>query len=130
MVSKKRARRMWRVFNPVSRPLSGVMPWWVLLETTGRRTGQPRRTPLAAGPHEGNVHWVIAVHGRASGFVRNIEADPHVRLKRRGRWHEATATVEEFDPAIAGRFNRYARTGPSLFGIDPVLVKLTLSPTG
>ena len=124
MVSRARAHRMWRVFNPIARPLSGVLPWWVLLETTGRRTGKRRRTPLAAGPRDGATEWLLAVHGRRSDYVRNIEAEPHVRIKRRLRWREGIASVEEFDPATVQRFSRYARSGPTIFGIDPVLIRI------
>ena len=60
------------------RPLAGVAPWWVLVETTGRRTGRTRRTPLAAGPRDAQGMLVIAVHGRHSGWVANAEARPQV----------------------------------------------------
>jgi len=39
--------------------------------------------------------WLVVEHGMKAGCVRNIERDPHVRLKlRRGlryRWHTGTA---------------------------------------
>src|SRR4051794_24306146 len=70
------ARFFWRIFNPVARRLAGVAPWWVVLETTGNKSGKPRQAPLARGPVDGDVTWVIAVHGRHSGFVRNIDANP------------------------------------------------------
>jgi hypothetical protein len=34
--------------------------------------------------------------------------------------------VQPFDPAIVRRFNAYARAGPSLMAIDPVLVRVDL----
>ena len=43
------AHRFWRVANPVALPLGGWMPFWVLLETTGHRSGRRRLTPLASG---------------------------------------------------------------------------------
>jgi hypothetical protein len=43
----------------------------------------------------GNQFWLVAEHGMNAGYVRNIEHDPHVRLKlRQGltyRWHTGTA---------------------------------------
>ena len=65
---RKRARlvRFWRAVNPLARPLAGIAPWWVLLETTGRRSGKRRHTPLARGPMDGGAMWLIAVHGRHS----------------------------------------------------------------
>ena len=76
----------WRIVNPLTIPLAGFAPWWVVLETTGRRTGRRRRVPLARGPVDGRSAWLIAVRGTHAGFAHNIAADPRVRLKMRGRW--------------------------------------------
>lgn len=108
----------------MTRPLAGLAPWWVLLETTGNRTGLRRTTPLAAGPTTGEEMLLIAVHGRASGWVRNALAHPDVRVKHRRRWSDATATVEPFDRELARTFNVYARMGPPMAGIDPVIVRI------
>lgn len=115
---------MWRVFNPLARPLSGWLPFWVLLETTGRRTGQIRRTPLANGPMDDGGMYLISVHGAAAAFCRNIEADPRVRLKRRGRWRTGAAHVIDWDDAIFNRFSAYARSARRTFGDQPTLVRL------
>jgi deazaflavin-dependent oxidoreductase (nitroreductase family) len=120
-------RFFWRIFNPIARSLAGVAPWWVVLETTGRKTGRTRQAPLARGPVDGNVAWLIAVHGRHSGIVRNIEANPNVRLRLRGRWRAGTATTLPLDPAIVKRFNRYGQSGPKLVGWDPLLVRIDLT---
>jgi deazaflavin-dependent oxidoreductase (nitroreductase family) len=65
-----------------------------LLETKGRKTGKPRRTPVGDG-HIGNQFWLVAEHGLNAGYVRNIERDPHGRLKLRSglriRWYRGTA---------------------------------------
>jgi len=116
----------WRLFNPVARSLAGVAPWWVVLETIGRRSGRPRQVPLARGPSEGRTTWLIAVHGAHASFALNIAADPHVRLKLRGQWRDATATLAPLDPAVLERFSRYARMGPRTLGIDPKLVRVEL----
>jgi deazaflavin-dependent oxidoreductase (nitroreductase family) len=116
----------WRIVNPPTRPLAGWAPWWVLLETTGRRTGEPRTTPLARGPLDGDVLWLASVHGRKAAWVRNIEARPEVRIKLSGRWYPARAIVHEFDQTIAQRFNAYARSGPRALGIEPVLIRVEL----
>jgi deazaflavin-dependent oxidoreductase (nitroreductase family) len=116
-------KAFWRAVNPIARPLAGVAPWWVLVETVGHRTGVVRRTPLAAGPTDDTEMLLIAVHGRLSGWVRNLEADPHVRLRHRGRWRGAQAIIEPLRPELLIRFNAYARSGPRLVGIDPVLVR-------
>lgn len=123
-------RLFWRVVNPLARPLAGLAPWWVLVETTGNRTGRLRLTPLAAGPSDDGAMLLIAVHGRSSGWVRNIEAQPSVRMRHRGRWQQATATVEPFDRDVARRFNLYARMGPPLAGIDPLIVRVRFERSG
>jgi deazaflavin-dependent oxidoreductase (nitroreductase family) len=118
----------WRVFNLFARPLAGIAPWWVVLETMGRRTGKRRRVPLARGPLDGQTAWLIAVHGTHASFVHNIAANPRVRLKLRGRWHEGVATLAPLDPTMLERFNRYARAGPRTFGIEPKLIRIELAP--
>lgn len=110
--------------------MAGIAPWWVLVETTGRRTGQRRRTPLAAGPRDQSGMWLIAVHGRQSAWVRNLESTPAVRLRHRGRWHDATARVVPWDPEAVARFGAYARSGPRLLEQDPVLVRVAFQEGG
>jgi deazaflavin-dependent oxidoreductase (nitroreductase family) len=119
------ARVIW-LMNPLARRLAGIAPWWVVLETTGRKSGRPRQVPLARGPLDGDTTWVIAVHGARAGFAHNIAASPRVRLRLRGRWRDGTASVEPFDPAVVKRFSRYARGGPLMLGIEPALVRIEL----
>ena len=123
---RARHRVFWKLVNPPTRLLAGSAPWWVLLETRGRRTGRPRKTPLARGPRDGDALWLASVHGRRAHWVRNLEAMPSVRIKLSGRWHDAQASVQDYDQSIAHRFNRYARSGPRMLGIDPVLVRVEL----
>jgi len=70
------------------------LPGYALLETTGRKTGKPRRTPVGDG-RIGNQFWLVAEHGMKAAYVRNIQLDLHVRLKLRDglrtRWHTGTA---------------------------------------
>ena len=113
----------WRLLNPLTRRLAGRAPWWVLIETRGRSSGLPRLTPLAAGPRDDRGLWLIAVHGESS-WVRNIATNGAVRVQQRGRWRDGTAEVKAWDPAVVRTFNRYARSGPLLTAIDPVLVRV------
>ena len=117
---------MWRVMNRVSRPLAGIAPFWVVLETTGRRSGRPRQVPLARGPVDGRTAWLISVHGEHATFARNIAANPRVRLRVGRRWHSGTATLTDMDEQVLRRFSRYAQSGPRAVGIDPKLVKVEL----
>ncbi|MBA2607383.1 MAG: nitroreductase family deazaflavin-dependent oxidoreductase [Actinobacteria bacterium] len=116
----------WKVLNPITRPLAGLMPWWVVLETTGRRTGRMRRTPLANGPFDGSSIVLLSVHGDRSAFARNIADAPHVRVKRRGRWHSGTASVVEPDDATLRRFSGYARLGYRTVGDNPKFIRVEL----
>lgn len=123
---RTKAMRAWRRFNPIARRLAGIAPWWVLLETTGRRSGEPRRVPLASGPVDGDTALLLCVHGEHATYARNIAANPRVRLKRRGRWHEGTAELVELEPATLARFSRYARLGARAVGIEPKLLRIRL----
>jgi deazaflavin-dependent oxidoreductase (nitroreductase family) len=67
-------------------------PTVVILETTGRKSGLPRRVPVTKAL-EGDTLWIVTEHGRRSGYVRNIEADPNVRVRVGRRWRSGRATV-------------------------------------
>lgn len=71
-------------------------PGYALLETVGRKTGKPRRTPVANFRLD-NQFWIVAEHGMKAGYVRNILHNPRVRVKfRRGlfaRWLTGSAHV-------------------------------------
>lgn len=66
------------------------------LETVGRKSGKTRRTPVG-NRRVGSQFWIVAEHGRKAGYVRNIEANPRVRLKLRegfrSRGHTGTAHI-------------------------------------
>ncbi len=119
---KRRHLQFWRVINPPTRYLAGIVPWWVLLETKGRRSGLLRTVPLASGPMEPDGMWLNAVHGRHADWVLNVEANPRVRLRLRRQWRGGTAEIHPMDPTLLRRFSRYARGGPAIFGIDPLQV--------
>src|SRR5436305_15181324 len=57
-------------------------PGYALLETLGRKTGKPRRTPVGDG-RVGNQLWIVAEHGVKAGYVRNIRTNRRGRLKLR-----------------------------------------------
>jgi len=84
-----------RLFNPLVKSATNAglaLPGVVILETTGRRSGQPRRTPVGKSV-DGDTVWIVAEHGRKAAYVRNIEADPRVRIKIGRRWRTGTAHV-------------------------------------
>jgi deazaflavin-dependent oxidoreductase (nitroreductase family) len=67
-------------------------PSVVILETIGRRSGEPRRVPVTR-LLEGDTLWIVTEHGRKAAYVRNIEANPRVRVRAGRRWRTGTATV-------------------------------------
>jgi deazaflavin-dependent oxidoreductase (nitroreductase family) len=81
--------------NPVMKVVAALglsFPGIVLLETTGRRTGKCRRTPVGGRLEDRSV-WTVSEHGRGAGYVRNIEANPHVRVRVGRRWRTGTARL-------------------------------------
>lgn len=79
------------------------VPGDALLETTGRRTGLPRHTPVCDGL-VGETFWLIAQRGRAADWVRNIEANPRVRVRVSGLrtgWRSGTARILVDDDPVA-----------------------------
>ena len=105
------AWRFWSIVNPLVRPLAGIMPWWLLLETTGHKSGLKRVTPFANGPIDDGVLQLISVHGARAAFALNIAADPRVRVKRRGRWLTGTAEIVPMDESVVRRFSAYGKLG-------------------
>lgn len=98
------------VLNPLVKHLAGRIPGYVLLETTGRRTGQPVRNPVG-GRVERCVLWIVAEHGRQASYVRNLAANPRLRVRVNGRWRSGTAEILDSEP-------------PKLRGINGALVRL------
>jgi deazaflavin-dependent oxidoreductase (nitroreductase family) len=61
--------------------------------TTGRRSGEPRRTHLIAVPYAGTLALIGSNFGRPStpAWVLNLEADPHLIASFRGTSVDAVA---------------------------------------
>jgi len=96
-----------RVVNPVVRKLLArgrLGGTYAVLETTGRKSGQARRTPVANGL-QGDTFWLLCAHGGAAHYSRNIAADPHVRIgvveSRSLRWRAGVAVPLPRDDARA-----------------------------
>lgn len=81
----------------------------IVLETTGFKTGQTRRTPLAA-MRLGQYILVSTVRGDRSFWIRNLQKQPRARYFRGGRQHEARAFVI----APGKRYRRPASLPPLL----------------
>jgi deazaflavin-dependent oxidoreductase (nitroreductase family) len=68
-----------------------------LIETTGRRSGKSRVTPVTNGL-DGDVFWIVTEHGHKANYVRNIEANPRVRVNAGRGWRTGTARIVDDDP--------------------------------
>ncbi len=112
-----------RVGNPVLRRL----PLQTVLETTGRVSGLPRHTPVG-GRRVGDSFWLVSEFGERSQYVRNIKADPRVRVRIRGRWHPGTAHLLPDDDPVARlrRLPRVNSVGVRAFGTDLLTVRVDL----
>ncbi len=90
-----------------------------------------RQIPVLNGLH-GDVFWIVAHHGRAAAYVKNLEADPRVRVKAGGQWRVGRATVLPDDntwerlPAIHPR----ARATAKQMGTDLLTIRVDLDPIG
>ncbi|BBX43671.1 nitroreductase family deazaflavin-dependent oxidoreductase [Mycobacterium simiae] len=83
------------VINPVGRQLPVTM-----IETTGRKSGLPRRTAVG-GRVVDNQFWMVSEHGDHSDYVRNIKANPSVRVRVGGRWRNGIAHLLPDDDPVA-----------------------------
>jgi deazaflavin-dependent oxidoreductase (nitroreductase family) len=86
-----------------------------MLETTGRKSGQPRRTAIG-GRVIGNEFWMVSEHGEHSHYVLNIKANPAVRLRLHGQWRTGTAHLVP-DDDVSKRLR-------GLPGVNSALVRL------
>lgn len=111
-----------------------------LLETTGRRSGKRRRTPVGNGLI-GTTFWLVSEHGSRAGYVRNIEANPRVRVKVGRTWLQGTAHIlPDDDPfarvdRVASQLGRMRRLDAVIFrffvsrlGTRPLTVRIDLDP--
>jgi deazaflavin-dependent oxidoreductase (nitroreductase family) len=109
MTGKMRSRK-YRVVTTLERASNrlirmalraGVAPRaFALLETTGRRSGLARHTPVGNGL-DGDTFWLVAAHGTQADYVRNLQAEPRVRVKAGGIWRAGTAVVLPGDDPAA-----------------------------
>jgi deazaflavin-dependent oxidoreductase (nitroreductase family) len=120
-----------RLVNPIVRPLvdrGALDPGWALLETRGRRTGRPRVVPVGNGLR-GETFWIVTEHGYHADYVRNIQADPRVRVKVGGRWRPGIAhLLPDDDPyaRLRGLRRPVNDTMLLLVGTEQIVVRIDL----
>jgi deazaflavin-dependent oxidoreductase (nitroreductase family) len=76
---------------------------YLYLTTTGRRTGLPREIEIWFTERDSRF-YIIAEHGEHANWVRNIQANPHVRVRVGDLQFTATARLvdDEREPELAG----------------------------
>jgi deazaflavin-dependent oxidoreductase (nitroreductase family) len=111
----------------VANPLMRRNPLQTLLETTGRKSGEPRRTPLG-GKLVAGQFWFVSEFGEQSQYVRNIKANPRVRVRLRGKWRSGTAhLVPDDDPhARLRELPQFNSFGVRTFGNSLLTVRVDL----
>ncbi|BBX71282.1 nitroreductase/quinone reductase family protein [Mycolicibacterium psychrotolerans] len=112
----------------IANPVMRRMPFQTLLETTGRTSGVARRTPVG-GRRIGDQFWFVSEFGDTSQYVRNIKADPQVRVRLNGRWHRGTAhLMPDDDPQARMRtLPRFNNVGVRTFGTRLLTVRVDLA---
>ncbi len=105
----------------------------VELETTGAKSGQPRRVPLTGRGDDTGV-WVISQHGKRAGWAHNITANPMVRVRVDKEWRSGTAAFVVDDDVVArarsfGGDSRLSQSATALgmraLQSDPISVRIT-----
>jgi hypothetical protein len=101
----RKHRLVTRFQRYVANPLNRRLPFQILLETTGRTSGL------------------------TSQYVRNIQADPAVRVRIAGRWHHGTAHLLPDDDAVARlrTLPRFNSAAVRAFGTDLLTVRVDLA---
>jgi deazaflavin-dependent oxidoreductase (nitroreductase family) len=121
------------VIDPVFTRAAGSrwLPTHAMLETTGRRSGLARRTPVVSRL-EADTVWLVSEFGHRAAYVRNVEADARVRVKVHGRWRRGTARpLPDDDPHARLRRMRRPFLGRVVrwFGDELLTICIDLEPS-
>jgi deazaflavin-dependent oxidoreductase (nitroreductase family) len=122
-----------KLLNPIVKAAANAgipLPSVVILETIGRKSGEPRRTPVGKAL-EGDTLWIVAEHGRRANYVRNLTAHPLVRVKVGRRWRTGTAHPMPGDDWRARQRqipNKLNSAVVRIAGSDPMTVRIDLDP--
>jgi len=101
-----------------------------LLETRGRVSGQPRVTPVSNGL-DGDIFWIVTEHGHRAQYVRNLLADPRVRVYAGRRWRTGTAHLLPDDDTAARLRTLPPRNARIVarVGTEHITIRVDLDPT-
>jgi deazaflavin-dependent oxidoreductase (nitroreductase family) len=110
------------VVNPIGRQLPVTM-----IETIGRKSGKPRVTAVG-GKVVDNQFWMVSEHGEHSDYVRNMKANPRVRVRIGGKWRNGTANLLPDDDPVRrlGNLPRLNSAVVRLMGSDLLTIRVDL----
>ena len=121
-------RRAVDALHRIANPIATRLPSQVVLETTGRVSGQPRHTPIG-GRLDGDTFWFVSMHGESSNYVRNIKANNAVRVRIHGRWRTGRANLlpDEDADARNAQMSWVNRSANSGLGSELLTVRIDLN---
>lgn len=128
-------RFVWRLFNFLPPRLlyavglgSLVGSFVLLLETTGRKSGLPRITPLQYDEIEGII-YVASVRGIKADWFQNLAANPQLRLTVGSRKIQGQADLITDPGQIADFLKQRLELRPKMVGTLLRLEGLSTAPT-
>lgn len=109
------------------RSLPGVGPKSVLsLTTVGRKSGQPRVTPMGYVRIDADTVWVVSEHGSRSDWYRNARKAGTVQVKAGDRSRTGTVRLlpEEDPKAVLRRMSPFVALANRALWHDPAVVEI------
>jgi deazaflavin-dependent oxidoreductase (nitroreductase family) len=88
----------------------------LLLVTLGRKTGQPRPTPLQYEV-EGDAYYIGSARGVEADWVRNIQANPHVQVRVQEQCFQGNAELVTDPKRVADFFQLRLDRHPIMIGL-------------
>ena len=80
---------------------------------------------------DGDTFWLVAAHGTQADYVRNLQADPRVRVKANGVWRAGSAVVmADDDPRARSRTlpHQWDAAVGRLMASAPLTIRIDLDP--
>jgi len=85
--------------NRFMRAIAARLPWFVVLEHVGRKSGTVRRTAIMAF-HRGGDRWILAlIYGTEAQWLQNVQSAGGDRIQSRGRWIDVGEPRRFRDPS-------------------------------
>jgi deazaflavin-dependent oxidoreductase (nitroreductase family) len=100
----------------------------LLLITTGRKSGQPRVTPLQYEQKDG-LFYLGSARGQAADWFRNILVNPQVQIRVKGSWFTCRAQPVTDPEQIADFLELRLKRHPKMVGAMLKSEGLAKNPT-